>query len=104
MSCESPLDGEFTHLVPCPLLVVRSVPAPPKRWTAFIAGMATALLLIAVTVWGWPALHRPEAATQAMTALVAGVPEPMTPGQIEAFRGTKNALALSKMWLPRITD
>jgi type VI secretion system protein VasL len=84
--------------------VVHDTPPPPKRWPAFIAGMAAALLLSAATVFGWQAMHQPEAATQAMVASVTWVPEPMNPAQTEAFRGTKNGLALSAMWLPRITD
>lgn len=84
--------------------VTEEQPVPPKRWPVFVAGMLTSLLLSAVTVWGWQVLHRPEVATQAMAASVAWVPEPMTPAQIEAFRRTENGLAMSKMWLPRISE
>ncbi|MGL4724276.1 MAG: VasL domain-containing protein [Scandinavium sp.] len=84
--------------------VTEDIPTPPKRWPAFIAGMATALLLSAVTVFGWKALHRPDKAVQAMAASVAWVPEPMTPSQIEAFRGTQNWKSHSGMWLARMTN
>ncbi|HEY2452113.1 MAG TPA: VasL domain-containing protein [Scandinavium sp.] len=84
--------------------IMEDVPASPKRWPVFLAGMATALILSTVAILGWQTLHRPEEATQAMAASVAWVPEPMTPAQIKAFRGTENGLALSKMWLPRIEN
>lgn len=84
--------------------VTEDVPAPPKRWPAFVAGMATALVLSAVTIFSWQALHRPDEATQVMAASVAGIPKPMTPTQIEAFRGTENHRTHSRMWLSQITN
>jgi type VI secretion system protein VasL len=84
--------------------VTEDVPTPPKRWPAFVAGMATALVLSAATVFGWQALHRADEATQAMAASVAWVPEPMTPMQIEAFRGTENYRTHSGLWLARMTN
>lgn len=83
--------------------VTEDVPVQPKRWPVFIAGMATALVLSAATLFGWQALHRPDEAIQAMAASVAWVPEPMTPAQIEAFRGTENYRTHSGMWLSRMT-
>ncbi|QKN79828.1 VasL domain-containing protein [Scandinavium goeteborgense] len=84
--------------------VTEDVPVPPKRWPVFVAGMATALVLSAATVFGWQALHRPDDATQAMAASVAWIPEPMTPAQTEAFHGTKNYRTHSGMWLARMTN
>jgi type VI secretion system protein VasL len=83
--------------------VSEDVPVPPKRWPIFMAGMATALVLSAATFFSWQALHRSDEATQAMAASVAWVPEPMTPAQIEAFRGTENYRTHSGMWLSRMT-
>lgn len=80
------------------------VPVPPKRWPAFVAGMVTAMALSAAAVFSWQWLQRPEDATLAMAASVARLPEPMTPAQTDAFRGTENGLALSKIWLPRIAE
>jgi len=84
--------------------VTEDVPVPPKRWPVFMAGMATALVLSAATVFGWQAIHRPDEATQAMAASVAWIPEPMTPTQIAAFRGTENYRTHSRMWLSRMTN
>lgn len=84
--------------------VAEDVPAPPKRWPAFMAGMATALVLSAATVFSWQALHRPDEATQAMAASVAWVPAPMTAAQIDAFRGTGKSQAHARMWIARITS
>lgn len=83
--------------------VTEDVPVPPKRWPVFVAGMATALVLSAASVFGWQVLHRPDEATQAMAASVAWVPAPMTPSQIEAFRETKNSQTHSGVWLARMT-
>ncbi len=91
-----------------PEVEVRATEAPPlastKRWPAFMAGMVTALMLSAATVFGWQALHRPGKGTQAMAASVAWIPEPMTPAQIDAFRGTENHRTQSRMWLARMTN
>jgi type VI secretion system protein VasL len=84
--------------------VTEDVPVPPKRWPAFVAGMATALVLSAVTIFSWQALHHPDEATQVMAASVAWIPKPMTPTQIEAFRGTENHRTHSRMWLSQITN
>jgi type VI secretion system protein VasL len=84
--------------------ITEDAAAPPKRWPAFMAGMATALVLSASTVFGWQAFHRPDEATQAMAASVAWIPEPMTPTQTEAFRGTENSRTNSRMWLSRMTN
>lgn len=84
--------------------VAEDVPAPPKRWPVFMAGMATTLVLSAATLFGWQAIHHPDEAIQAMAASVAWIPEPMTPKQIEAFRGTENYRTHSGMWLSRMTN
>ncbi|MFP2241364.1 VasL domain-containing protein [Pseudescherichia vulneris] len=84
--------------------VTEDVPVPPKRWPVFMAGMVTALMLSAATVFGWQALHRPDEATQAMAASVAWIPDPMTPTQTDAFRGTENYHTQSRMWLARMTS
>ncbi|HCR1139948.1 TPA: type VI secretion system ImpA family N-terminal domain-containing protein [Klebsiella aerogenes] len=84
--------------------VTEEPPVPPKRWPVFIAGMATALVLSAATVFGWQALHRPDEATKAMTASVAWIPEAMTPAQTEAFRRRESGRSDAGMWLARITS
>ncbi|WP_312983599.1 VasL domain-containing protein [Atlantibacter sp.] len=84
--------------------VTENVPATPKRWPAFMAGMATALVLSAATVFSGQALQRPDEATQAMAASVARVPEPMTPSQIDAFRATNNSPSHSQPWIAHITN
>ncbi|XUA17672.1 VasL domain-containing protein [Citrobacter sp. OP27] len=84
--------------------VTEDVPVQPKRWPVFVAGMATALILSAATLFSWQALHRPDEATQAMAASVAWIPDPMTPTQIEAFRGTENYRTHSRMWLARMKN
>ncbi|MFG6656271.1 VasL domain-containing protein, partial [Scandinavium sp. M-37] len=84
--------------------VTEDVPVPPKRWPAFVAGMATALVLSTAAIFGWQTLHRPDEATQGMAASVAWIPQPMTPMQIEAFRGTENYRTHSGMWLARMSS
>ena len=75
---------------------------PPKRWPAFMAGMATALALSTATIFGWQVAHRPDTAILPMTASVAWIPEAMTPAQIEAFRVTESSKMNSRMWLARM--
>lgn len=84
--------------------VAEAPPVKPKRWPAFMAGMATSMVLSAATVFGWQAMHRPDDATKSMAASVAWLPEPMTPPQIDAFRKTDNSRTESAMWLERITN
>ncbi|MHC0026614.1 VasL domain-containing protein [Enterobacter vonholyi] len=84
--------------------VAEAPPAKPKRWPAFIAGMGTALVLSAATVFGWQAIHQPDDATNPMVASVARLPEPMTNAEIEAFRGTDNSRTHSAMWIGRISN
>lgn len=84
--------------------VTEEQPVPPKRWPVFVAGMATALVLCAATVFGWQVVHRPDKATLPMAASVAWVPEAMTPAQIEAFRGTESSKTHSGMWLARMSS
>lgn len=93
------------HKAPEPgIQVTEEPPVPPKRWPVFIAGMATALVLSAATVFGWQALHRPDEATKAMAASVAWIPEAMTPAQTEAFRRRESGRSDAGMWLARITS
>ena len=84
--------------------VTEEQPVPPKRWPVFVAGMATALVLSAATVFGWQVAHRPDKATLPMVASVAWVPEAMTPVQIEAFRGTESSKTNAGMWLARMSS
>lgn len=84
--------------------VTEEQPVSPKRWPAFVAGMATALVLSTSTVFGWQVAHRPDKATLPMAASVAWVPEAMTPAQIEAFRGTESSKTHSGMWLARMSS
>lgn len=79
-------------------------PVHPGRWPAFQAGMGTALVLSAATVFGWQALHQPDNAVKPMAASVAWLPEPMTAAQIEAFRKTENSGTHSTMWIGRIAN
>lgn len=51
----------------------------PKRWPAFVAGMAKVLVLSTATIFGWQVVHRPDKAALPMAASVACVPEAMTP-------------------------
>ncbi|MDR3105142.1 MAG: type VI secretion system ImpA family N-terminal domain-containing protein [Yokenella regensburgei] len=83
--------------------VTEEQPVSPKRWPAFVAGMATALVLSTATVFSWQVAHRPDKATLPMAASVAWVPEAMTPAQIEAFRGTESSKTHSGMWLARMS-
>ncbi|MFP2241062.1 VasL domain-containing protein [Pseudescherichia vulneris] len=84
--------------------VTEEQPVPPKRWPAFVAGMATALVLSTATVFGWQVTHRPDKAALPMAASVAWVPEAMTAAQIEAFRGTESSKTHSGMWLARMSS
>ncbi len=84
--------------------VTEEQPQLPKRWPAFLAGMATALVLSAVALFGWQAVHRPDKATLPMAASVAWVLEAMTPAQIEAFRGTESSQTHAGMWLARMSS
>ncbi|EPY5345299.1 VasL domain-containing protein [Klebsiella quasipneumoniae] len=84
--------------------VAEEQPVPPKRWPVFVAGMATSLVLCAASVFGWQVFHRQDEAVQAMAASVAWVPEPMTPAQIEAYRGTRNSQTHARMWLARMSS
>jgi type VI secretion system protein VasL len=84
--------------------LTESVPTSSKRWPSFIAGMGTALILSAATVFSWQILHRPEAAAQAMEASVARIPEAMTSAQTEAFRGTMSSQTHARMWIARVTN
>ena len=76
----------------------------PRRWPAFVAGMGSALVLSAATVFGWQAIHQPDEATKPMAASVAWLPEPMTTAEIEAFRKTENSRTHSAMWIGRISN
>ncbi len=84
--------------------VTEEQPISPKHWPVFVAGMATALVLSAATVFGWQVAHRPDEATLPMAASVAWVPEAMTPAQIEAFRGTESSKTNARMWLARMSS
>ncbi|MGL4723865.1 MAG: VasL domain-containing protein [Scandinavium sp.] len=84
--------------------VAEEQPVSPKRWPVFVAGMVTSLVLCAASVFGWQAFHRQDEAVQAMAASVAWVPEPMTPAQIEAYRGTRNSQTHARMWLARMSS
>lgn len=77
---------------------------PPKRWPAFMAGMATALALSSIVIFVRQASHPPNTAILPMAASVAWIPQAMTPAQIEAFRGTENSRTHAGMWLARISS
>ncbi|MDK9605821.1 VasL domain-containing protein [Lelliottia wanjuensis] len=84
--------------------VTEEQPEQLKWWPDFVAGMATALVLSAATVFGWQVTHRPDKATLPMAASVAWVPEAMTTAQIEAFRVTESSQMNSGMWLARMSS
>ena len=84
--------------------VAEAPPTKPRRWPAFVAGMGTALVLSATTVFGWQTIHQPEDAIKPMAASVDWLPEPMTAAQIEAFRETENSRTHPAMWIGRISS
>ena len=86
------------------VVVAEEQPAPPKRWPVFVAGMVTAWLFSAVTLFAWQGLHRPDETTLAMAASVARLPEAMTPAQTEAFRRTESSKLDPGTWLARISN
>jgi type VI secretion system protein VasL len=86
------------------IVVTEKQPLPPKRWPLFVAGMVTAWVLSAVTVFAWQGLHRPDETVPAMAASVGRVPEAMTQAQTDAFREAESSRSDSGMWIGRISN
>ncbi|WP_202304756.1 VasL domain-containing protein [Dryocola clanedunensis] len=78
--------------------VAHEMPPSPKRWPTFLAGACTALVVGAVTVWGWHYLHRVDDASRALTASVTALPQALNREQLQQAQGHKPDPAT---WLKR---
>lgn len=74
------------------------LPAPP-RWPAFAAGACSALLLGAVALWGWNALHRVDDTSQALSASVAPLPQALSHAEIQRLREGGTGKMKADVWL-----
>lgn len=63
------------------IAVLTPIPASIKPWKSFAAGMCTMLVLGAVTIGGWQALHRPDPLQAQLTASLAPLPTTLTSAQ-----------------------
>ncbi|MFY2737611.1 VasL domain-containing protein [Pseudocitrobacter faecalis] len=66
--------------------VLSTMPAPVKKWTFFVAGMCTMLVISIVAVWGWHYLHRPDPIQTQLAASLAPLPAPLAPEKLHMLR------------------
>lgn len=79
--------------------VVHDTPPPTKRWPVFVAGACSALVIGAMSLWGWHYAHRVDDASQALTASVAPLPQALTETQIQTLRQTDGVKPDASEWL-----
>ncbi|MEE4407113.1 VasL domain-containing protein [Enterobacter mori] len=66
--------------------VLAVVPTPVKKWTSFVAGMCTMLVISTVSVWSWHFLHRPDLLRTQLAASLAPFPALLTSEQLGMLR------------------
>lgn len=62
------------------------MPTPVKKWTSFVAGMCTMLVISALAVWGWHFLHRSDPLQTQLAASLAPFPVTLMPEQLDMLR------------------
>nr|WP_159464233.1 VasL domain-containing protein [Scandinavium goeteborgense] len=91
---------EVIHEPPSPSL---PLPTPP-RWPAFAVGACSTLLLGAVALWGWNALHPVDATLQALSASVAPLPQVLSRAEIQRLRQSGTGKVNADVWLKQATS
>ncbi|WP_202301009.1 VasL domain-containing protein [Dryocola clanedunensis] len=81
--------------------VVHEMPPSPKRWPTFLAGACTALVVGAVTLWGWHYLHRVDDASRALTASVTALPQALNHEQLHTLQQAQGHKPDPATWLKR---
>ncbi|ECU9385918.1 hypothetical protein CKQ16_21795 [Salmonella enterica subsp. enterica serovar Newport] len=79
----------------------RETPRPGATRKAFLCGAMTALLVSSLVLWGVSTLRAPTEAEQQLNAVLAPLPEPLTPEALIALRGSATANAQAEVWLAR---
>lgn len=65
--------------------IVHDIPSP-TRWSAFLAGACSALVVGALATGGWYYAQRVDEATAALSASVAALPQAVSPGQLQSLK------------------
>lgn len=82
------------------------MPAPVRKWTSFLAGMSTMLVMSAVAVWGWQYLHRPDPLLKMLEVSLAPLPATLTPEQLHVIRqqppSSQTVIAQTQQQLARL--
>ncbi|MCS2163716.1 type VI secretion system ImpA family N-terminal domain-containing protein [Scandinavium sp. H11S7] len=92
---------DVVHELPSPSLPL--LPAPP-RWHAFAAGACSTLLLGAVALWGWNALHRVDATLPALSASVTPLPQVLSRAEIQRLRESGTGKVNADVWLKQASS
>ncbi|HFT7226828.1 TPA: VasL domain-containing protein [Enterobacter chengduensis] len=66
--------------------VQTAIPVQVNRWTFFVAGMCTMLVLSASALWGWQYFHRPDPLQAQLAASLSPLPAPLSPEQLKTLR------------------
>lgn len=76
----------------------------PKRWPVFVAGVCSALITVAVVLWGWSYAHRVDGADLALSASVAALPKALNREQIQTLRQNNGPSLASDDWLKQTSS
>ena len=86
--------------------VLAVMPAPVKKWKAFVAGMCTMLVVSVAIIWGWQSLLRPDPLKTQLAASLAPLPELLSPEELDILRqqslSSQTGIAQTQQQLARL--